>query len=835
MAKVKINGNDIEVADGLTILQACEEAGLEIPRFCYHDRLSIAGNCRMCLVDVEGSPKPVASCAMPINDGMSIHTNTQSVKKAREGVMEFLLINHPLDCPVCDQGGECDLQDQTVAFGPENSRFEENKRSVDEKHMGPLIKTYMTRCIHCTRCIRFADEVAGVNQLGAVNRGENMEITTYLEKSIDSELSANIVDLCPVGALTSKPYQFEARPWELKKTQTIDVMDGVGSNVRVDTYGWKVKRVLPVLNEDINEEWISDKTRYACDGLLNQRIDTPLIKKDKKFIEISWNEALGNLKEDLLTTKPEEVALLLGDFVDLETAYLTKKLADDLNIKTIECRQEGCKIPFNHRSQFLFNSKIKGIDETDCILIIGSNIREEAAIINSRIRKNIVSKNIPIALIGNNVDLTYDYDYLGNDINIITDILNEKNPFSDELLRAKKPMVIIGQSVLNRDDSLQIYSLLETFTDKFNLIQDEWNGFNILQLTAARAGGLEVGAFQRSQSLDDILDSSTDKYRIIISIGADEVNYDKLSNSKIIYIGTHGDRGANAAQLILPSAAYTEKDSIYINTEGRVQFANKASFPPGDAKEDWKIINQLSELMKLDWSFISQTDVRDAIFSDFPHLTEDFNELSNGFIKILDNKTKDENEFVPKDTRSIKEKKSDTLNGNIKEFEENSAQKIFKSYWKDLNDRQREYLRKYNYPESWSEFTEYFGFKVVNDIKKKNNVILPYEESYAESLGKSWDDLTYNQKKWAYTKRNKNNLIGLADDATFTPEGIVVLNDNQEAYYAEPKEIFFENKSLSLSINDFYINDSISRHSNTMAECSRARNEIRNPIKEKAS
>jgi len=835
MAKVKINGNDIDVADGLTILQACEEAGLEIPRFCYHDRLSIAGNCRMCLVDVEGSPKPVASCAMPINDGMSIHTNTQSVKKAREGVMEFLLINHPLDCPVCDQGGECDLQDQTVAFGPENSRFEENKRSVDEKHMGPLIKTYMTRCIHCTRCIRFADEVAGVNQLGAVNRGENMEITTYLEKSIDSELSANIVDLCPVGALTSKPYQFEARPWELKKTQTIDVMDGVGSNVRVDTYGWKVKRVLPVLNEDINEEWISDKTRYACDGLLNQRIDTPLIKKDKKFTEISWNEALGNLKEDLLTTKPEEVAFLLGDFVDLETAYLTKKLADDLNIKTIECRQEGCKIPFNHRSQFLFNSKIKGIDETDCILIIGSNIREEAAIINSRIRKNIVSKNIPIALIGNNVDLTYDYDYLGNDINIITDILNEKNPFSDELLRAKKPMVIIGQSVLNRDDSLQIYSLLETFTDKFNLIQDEWNGFNILQLTAARAGGLEVGAFQRSQSLDDILDSSTDKYRIIISIGADEVNYDKLSNSKIIYIGTHGDRGANAAQLILPSAAYTEKDSIYINTEGRVQFANKASFPPGDAKEDWKIINQLSELMKLDWSFISQTDVRDAIFSDFPHLTEDFNELSNGFIKILDNKTKDENEFVPKDTRSIKEKKSDTLNGNIKEFEENSAQKIFKSYWKDLNDRQREYLRKYNYPESWSEFTEYFGFKVVNDIKKKNNVILPYEESYAESLGKSWDDLTYNQKKWAYTKRNKNNLIGLADDATFTPEGIVVLNDNQEAYYAEPKEIFFENKRLTLSINDFYINDSISRHSNTMAECSRARNEIRNPIKVKAS
>ena len=332
MVKVKINGIENDVQEGLTILQACEEAGLEIPRFCYHDRLSIAGNCRMCLVDVEGAPKPIASCAMPINEGMSIHTNTQSVKKAREGVMEFLLINHPLDCPVCDQGGECDLQDQTVAFGPENSRFNENKRSVDEKHMGPLIKTYMTRCIHCTRCIRFADEVAGVNQLGALNRGEDMEITTYLEKTLDSELSANIVDLCPVGALTSKPYQFEARPWELKKTESIDVMDAVGSNIRVDTYGWKVKRILPVLNEDINEEWISDKTRYACDGLLTQRIDTPLIKSNGKFKETDWNESLLTVKELLKSNKPEEIVFLLGDFIDLETAYLIKKLADTLNI-----------------------------------------------------------------------------------------------------------------------------------------------------------------------------------------------------------------------------------------------------------------------------------------------------------------------------------------------------------------------------------------------------------------------------------------------------------------------------------------------------------------------
>ena len=418
MVKVKINGIENDVQEGLTILQACEEAGLEIPRFCYHDRLSIAGNCRMCLVDVEGAPKPIASCAMPINEGMSIHTNTQSVKKAREGVMEFLLINHPLDCPVCDQGGECDLQDQTVAFGPENSRFNENKRSVDEKHMGPLIKTYMTRCIHCTRCIRFADEVAGVNQLGALNRGEDMEITTYLEKTLDSELSANIVDLCPVGALTSKPYQFEARPWELKKTESIDVMDAVGSNIRVDTYGWKVKRILPVLNEDINEEWISDKTRYACDGLLTQRIDTPLIKNNGKFKETDWNVSLLKVKELLKSNKPDEIVFLLGDFIDLETAYLIKKLADSLNIKSIECRQDGCKIPFNHRSQYLFNSKINGLDETDCLLIIGSNVREEAAIINARIRKQVISKDVPVALIGENFDLTYNYEHLGNDVNL---------------------------------------------------------------------------------------------------------------------------------------------------------------------------------------------------------------------------------------------------------------------------------------------------------------------------------------------------------------------------------------------------------------------------------
>ena len=836
MVKVKINGIENDVQEGVTILQACEEAGLEIPRFCYHDRLSIAGNCRMCLVDVEGAPKPVASCAMPINEGMSIHTNTQTVKKAREGVMEFLLINHPLDCPVCDQGGECDLQDQTVAFGPENSRFNENKRSVDEKHMGPLIKTYMTRCIHCTRCIRFGDEVAGVNQLGALNRGENMEITTYLEQTLDSELSANIVDLCPVGALTSKPYQFEARPWELKKTESIDVMDAVGSNIRVDTYGWKVKRILPVLNEDINEEWISDKTRYACDGLLTQRIDTPLIKNNGKFVESDWNESLSKVTELLKSNNPEEIVFLLGDFIDLETAYLTKKLADTLNIKSVECRQDGCKIPFNHRSQFLFNSKINGLDETDCLLVVGSNVREEAPIINARIRKQVISRDLPVALIGENFDLTYKYEHLGNDVNILTDILYDKNEFSKKLLEAKKPMLIVGQSLLNRDDSIQIYSLLESFIEKFNMANDEWNGFNVLQLSASRAGSLEVGCYQKNKNLDDIIDDAhNNKVRLVMSFGADEINYQHFENSKIIYVGTHGDKGANAADIILPSAAYTEKDGIYINTEGRTQFANKASYPPGDAKEDWKIINQISKLMSLDWPFIDQGDVRSAIFDDYPHLNENFNDQTCEYIKLLENKSKDEIEITPKDTRTAKEKKSDTFNENIKDFENNSAHKIYNLPWKDLSDRQREYLRKYNYPETWSEFTEHYGFKVVNDIKKKNNVVLPYEEQYAKSLGKVWDDLSYNQKKWAYTKRNKNNLIGLADDANFTPEGIVVINDNQEAYYAKPKEIYFENKKLIPSINDFYVTDTISRHSSTMAECSRARKEMRSSIKEKAS
>ena len=638
MAKVKVDGTEIEVRDDMTILQACEEAGKEIPRFCYHDRLSIAGNCRMCLVDVEGSPKPVASCAMPVNEGMSIHTNTQKVKKAREGVMEFLLINHPLDCPVCDQGGECDLQDQTVAYGSGKSRFDLNKRSVEEKYMGPLIKTYMTRCIHCTRCIRFSEEVAGVEEIGAVNRGENMEITTYLEKSIDSEMSANVIDLCPVGALTSKPYQFEARPWELKKTETIDVMDAVGSNIRVDTYGWKVKRILPRLNEDINEEWISDKSRYACDGLLNQRLDTPYVRHDGNLNATDWNDALNECLSSMKNHKPDEIAFLVGDFIDLETSYLIKQLSESLNIKKIECRQEGVRLPYSDRSQYLFNSTINGIEESDCILIIGSNVREEAPIINTRIRKHLLNKNIPIGLIGEKFDLTFDYEHLGNDLNILKSISDGENNFCKILGKAKKPMIIIGQSVLNRDDSLNAYSLIEDIVHQYSFLDSSWNGVNTLQLSASRIGALDMGCYQSSRSLKDIYaDAESGSLKLLFSFGADEIDYSKFQNTKIIYMGSHGDRGASNADLILPSAAYTEKDAIYINTEGRLQYAYQASFPPNEAKTDWKIINQISEMLNLNWGFVTLDDVREKIKNQYPDL---FNQVSadRPYKRLLANK-----------------------------------------------------------------------------------------------------------------------------------------------------------------------------------------------------
>jgi len=569
MPKVKVDGIEIEVENGISVLQACEIAGKEIPRFCYHERLSIAGNCRMCLVEMEKSPKPVASCAMPVAEGQVIYTNTEMVKKAREGVMEFLLINHPLDCPICDQGGECDLQDQSVKYGGGTSRYELNKRSVKEKYMGPLIKTQMNRCIHCTRCIRFAEEVAGVPELGSINRGENMEITTYLEKTLDSELSANVIDLCPVGALTSKPYAFEARPWELTKTETIDVMDAVGSNIRVDTKGWEVKRILPRVNEDINEEWISDKTRYACDGLLINRIDRPYIKKDGKLIECSWDEAFLKIKEEV--SKTVNVGGLVGGMVDLETIFALKDFLTKISgSASIDFRQKDFYIDPSHLSNNLFNTSIAGIDESDLILLVGANPRLEATIINSRIRKNFINKRTEIFTIGNPGDQTYKIISLGDNLKVLKDIENNNSIFSEKIKTSQKPMIVIGESVLNSKQGRFVLETSKSILKKNNSL----NGLNILHQSASSVGAIMLQAYTNT---NEVL-----KNEILYLIGADEINID-TKNKFIIYQGTHGSKNAKIADVILPGAAYTEKNGLYVNLEGRVQSAFKASFPPGNA------------------------------------------------------------------------------------------------------------------------------------------------------------------------------------------------------------------------------------------------------------
>ena len=493
MLKLKVNDIDIEVEEGLTVLQACELAGAEIPRFCYHEKLSIAGNCRMCLVEMEKSPKPIASCAMPASDGMVIKTNTKKVEKARKGVMEFLLANHPLDCPVCDQGGECDLQDQSMFYGIDKSRFNENKREVSEKYMGPLIKTQMTRCIHCTRCIRFATEVAGVTELGAIGRGEDMQITTYLEKSMESEMSANVIDLCPVGALTSKPYVFEARPWELKKTETIDVMDAVGSNIRVDTYGWEVKRILPRINEEINEEWISDKTRYACDGLKNQRLDTVYIKTNNKFKKVSWSEAYKKIFDKISVTHPDKIAGITGDMSNMETLYAIKEFFEkSIKSKNLDSRVNNYYVNCSDRKNYIFNTKIEGLEESDLIVLIGANPRLEATILNSRIRKAYLKNKTKIYSLGNIGDLTYPYEILDNKTRIIKDIINNKNKLSEIIINAKKPTIIIGQSVLKLKSGIYIFEELKKYLLSNNKINDDWNSLNVLSKHASTVGAYDL-------------------------------------------------------------------------------------------------------------------------------------------------------------------------------------------------------------------------------------------------------------------------------------------------------------------------------------------------------
>ncbi len=595
MPKLKVNNVDIEVEDGLTVLQACEQAGAEIPRFCYHEKLSIAGNCRMCLVEMEKSPKPIASCAMPATDGMVIKTNTEKVEKARKGVMEFLLANHPLDCPVCDQGGECDLQDQSMFYGIDKSRFKENKRYVPEKYMGPLIKTQMTRCIHCTRCIRFATEVAGVPELGAIGRGENMEITTYLEKSMESEMSANVIDLCPVGALTSKPYVFEARPWELKKTETIDVMDAVGSNIRVDTYDWEVKRVLPRINEEINEEWISDKTRYACDGLKNQRLDKPLININGKLEEISWQDAYKKIVEKISKTSPDKIVGLTGDMTNMETMYIVKNFFEKtLNSKYLESRCKHTYVNFENRNNYIFNSSIEGIEESDLILLIGSNPRYEATILNSRIRKAYLKNKIDIFSLENVGDLTYPYKVLENNSKIISQIINNQHDVSKKINSSAKPIIILGQSILNSSNGAYVFEEMKKYLTNINKINDDWNSLNILSTDASTIGSYDLGIFSSNNGSNKTLKKIEDKdTEVIFLVGQDNL---KLKKNKefVIYIGSHGDIGADIADLILPGAAYTEQDGYFTNLEGKLQKAYKASYPPGDAKEDWQIINELS-------------------------------------------------------------------------------------------------------------------------------------------------------------------------------------------------------------------------------------------------
>jgi len=598
MLKLKVNEIDVEVEEGLTVLQACEKAGVEIPRFCYHEKLSIAGNCRMCLVELEKSPKPVASCAMPAAEGMNIKTNTEFVEKARKGVMEFLLANHPLDCPVCDQGGECDLQDQSMFYGVDKSRYKENKRNVSEKNMGPLIKTQMTRCIHCTRCVRFATEIAGVTEIGAIGRGEDMEITTYLEQSMQSELSANVVDLCPVGALTSKPYVFEARPWELKKTESIDVMDAIGSNIRVDTYGWEVKRILPRINEDINEEWISDKTRYACDGLLNQRLDTPYIKYNGKFEKASWKEVFNIIKSKFKNLDKNKICGMTGDLINMETLHIFKEFFNKtLGSYNVESRNDHTYLNPNKRENYLFNSTINGIEEADFIFLVGSNPRYEATILNARIRKAYLQNKTKIISLNDIGDLTYPYESLDGDIENIKKIAEDNHKVSNLIKEAKKPLIIFGQSSLRIESAKYIVESIKSFLEKNNKISKDWNSLNTISENASTVGSFDLGLYKTVDGSNEVLkDLENHMFEIVYLLGVDNLKFEK-KNEFIIYQGSHGDKGAEIADIILPGAAYTEQNGYFTNLEGKIQKAYKASYPPEEAKEDWLIINELAESM----------------------------------------------------------------------------------------------------------------------------------------------------------------------------------------------------------------------------------------------
>ena len=624
MVNIKIDDKDYEVEDGLAIIQACEIAGVEVPRFCYHEKLSIAGNCRMCLVDVEDSrglsPKPVASCAMQVSEGLKIYTKSERVKNAQEGALEFLLMNHPLDCPICDQGGECDLQDQSMAFGYGSSRFDGDKRAVESKDMGPFIKTEMTRCIHCTRCVRFSSEISGNDEIGSIGRGHDMEITTYLNQAVESELSGNVIDLCPVGALTSKPYAFSARPWELNKTETIDIMDAMGSNIRIDSKGLRVMRVLPRLNEDINEEWITDKTRFFWDGLNNQRIDKPYKRVDGILKPTSWKSALELAKEKISNSKSEKISALSGDLVDIESIYALKKLMKNIGSDNFDCRQDGSRIS-GPPERWLFNSTFNGIEDSDGCLIIGSDIRKEAPLLNSRLLRKSRDDEYKIGVIGFNNDLTFDFNFLGENPSIVEDILIENNNFCNDLSSMKKPLMILGQGALIGKDAQNFQNICIELAYKFNFINNDWNGFNVLHSAASRAGAMSIGFFPSGKGMitEEIISNyNNNKLDLLYLLGADELNLEMNDDCFVIYQGHHGDIGAQIADLVFPAAAFCEQNGLYMNTEGRVQESIRSTFPLGEAKENWEIIYLLAKEMSIDIGFSNLNELRNQLIEEFP-------------------------------------------------------------------------------------------------------------------------------------------------------------------------------------------------------------------------
>jgi len=625
MAKVTVDGIEVEIANGSSVLQACEAAGVEIPRFCYHERLSVAGNCRMCLVEIEKMPpKPVASCGQPVAEGMVIHTDTEMVRKGRRGVMEFLLINHPLDCPICDQGGECDLQDEAVSYGRDYSRYDESKRAVTQPDWGPLVKTTMTRCIHCTRCIRFTAEVAGVAELGATYRGETMQVGTYIEKALSSELSGNIIDLCPVGALTSKPYAFTARPWELRKTDSIDVLDAVGSNIRVDARGAEVLRILPRINDDVNEEWLGDKSRFAVDGLKRRRLDRPWLRENGKLRAASWEEAFAAIAGKFKATAPEKIGAITGDLVDVETALALKEFFTALGSPNLDCRQDGAVFDASRRSFYTFNTTIAGIEEADALLIIGSNPRHEAPVLNARIRKRWMAGGFKAGLIGAAHDLTYPVTQIGTGPEALASLLDGSHPFAEILKSAKKPMLILGAAALARPDGASIHAATWALASQFNMLNDEWHGFNVLHHAAGRVGALDIGFLPGSagKSTNEMLNGGVE---ILWLLGADELNTAAIGEDTfVIYQGHHGDKGAARADIILPGAAYTEKDGSYVNTEGRVQRGERAIMPPGDAREDWRIIRAISAYLGHALPYDSLPELRAHLAATFSIFGEDF-------------------------------------------------------------------------------------------------------------------------------------------------------------------------------------------------------------------